>query len=446
MSIFRKKKTSLEEAKDSFLKARKQLVKIMKNSQIREISQIGGSYYHYDDVSNAYTKDDIPDLFESYIWIWRSIHYIAKHFARFKIIEAVETDKGLRQNPEGRWSKVLSKPNAFMSEIEFKRNFITYLLLYGESYLEVVVDDRNNPLEIYPVNPKIIRPIQDPIQFIRGFQIKDKAGNWHNIDSNKSKIFYFKTFNPKSDVRGLPRINPVIYEIITDIYAISFNKKFFKKGARFDFALETDEELDDDVFERLKKQFQELHIGLENFWSPPVLDGGVKIKEFQRTHAEMEYTQGRKELRKEILNAFEIDERLFVTDSNTKVDLKDIKRNFLEDVILPEVESFVSKLESEIHFKLSTDIKFIIDTSVVPELNISAKERSEIYDTYIKNGVMTINEVRQKDNIGDSVEWGDVWWMYKSLKPAIASAESESPTTEGQSPDDSLPNLDGQEQ
>ena len=444
MSIFRKKRTSLEEAKKSFLKARKDLLKIMKNSQVREISESSPSPFQYESSTKAYSKDDIPDLFETYIWIWRSIHYIAKHFARFRIVEAVETEDGLKQNPEGAWSKVLSKPNSFTSEIEFKRNFISFLLLYGESYIEVIVDDRNKPVEIYTVNPSIIRPIQDPIHFIKGFQIKDKSGNWHNLDLNKSKIFYFKTFNPKNDVRGLPRINPIIYEIITDIYAISFNKKFFKKGARFDFALESDEELDDDVFERLKKQFRELHVGIENFWSPPVLDGGVKIKEFQKTHAEMEYTQGRKELRKEILNAFEIDERLFIPDSN-KNDLKEIKRNFLEDVILPEVESFVSKLESEIHFKLSNEIKFIIDTSVIPELNISAKERSEIYDTYIKDGVMTINEVRQKDNIGDSVEWGDVWWMYKSLKPAIASAESQ-PTTEGQSPEDSVPNLDGQEQ
>ena len=446
MSIFRKKQIPLEEAKNSFIKARKQLIKVMKNSQIREIAEPSESSYQIEDSSKSYSRDDLPDLFETYIWIWRSINFISKHFARFKIIEAVETDDGLKQNPEGKWSKVLSKPNPFMSEIEFKRNFLSYFLLYGESYIEVVYDEMNKPLEIYPVNPRIIRPIQDPIHFIKGFEVKDKSGYWHPLDPKISKIFFFKSFNPKSDVRGLPRINPVIYEIITDIYAITFNKKFFKKGARFDFALESDEELDDDVFERLKKQFKELHIGIENFWSPPILDGGVKIKEFQKTHAEMEYTEGRKELRKEILNAFEIDERLFIPESNAKVDLKDIKRNFLEDVVLPEVEFFVSKLESEIHFKLSEDVKFIIDTSVVPELNISAEEKSKINDTYIKNGVVTINEVRQRENLGDSVAWGDVWWMYKSLKPAIASAEGEAPTTEGQSPDDQLPDNNGQEQ
>jgi phage portal protein BeeE len=79
-----------------------------------------------------------------------------------------------------------------------------------------------------------------------------------------------------------------------------WNRRFFANNARPSLIFNTNEPLDDDAYERWRKQFQDEHGGTENAYKALLIEGG-DAKPYMLNQQDLDFLNSRKFSRDEIL-------------------------------------------------------------------------------------------------------------------------------------------------
>lgn len=270
-----------------------------------------------------------------------------------------------------------------------------YLELTGECYWWLAGSSKTgiDPKEIWVLRPDWVSINDSEDKLIESISY-GPPGLDKKIKIPWEQIVPFKDFNPLSVYRGYGTVKAAAKTIDTDNFAEEYNRMFFNNDARPGGALETDSTLNDADYDRIRNQWDAVHRGTKNAWKVAILEAGLKWSDIGLNHRDMQFIEGRKATRDEILAMFRVPKSLIaVSDDVNLAAIKEHLAVFLGETIDPKLKRFVTFLNEFLLPRYGDSDLFFDYENMVPE-------DDEVILTEIDNGLrhgwLTRNEARDK--------------------------------------------------
>lgn len=308
--------------------------------------------------------------------------------------------------------KLLYKPNPLQSSHDFFYLISSHIDAFGSSYIYPVKNGKGEPLELWLLDPSRIKLVPGE-NLISGYIYYNPKGEKIPFDLNE--LIEIKRPNPFNQIEGVSTIEMAQHSIEGDINAVEWNKNFFENGAMPSGVLTTGENLTEEAFNRLKRQWEERYQGKINAHKPLILEAGLTWNSLTMKQKDMDFIEQRRFSRDEILSIFKVPKTILaITDDVNRANAETSEYVFAKRVIEPRLRLIFDKL-NQFYLPLfpnseSLALRFEDPT---PE-NVEMKLKK--WETGLRAGFLTINEVRKEDK-REPIEGGDVIYLPFSLAP-----------------------------
>lgn len=330
----------------------------------------------------AYKPELVRDLFDTTVKV--SYRYAKKVYTRqLAALEELDDHQVL---------DLLNRPNRWMDKEEFFERAYQHLELVGETFMLKIRDNRGVVVELWPLMPDGIEVIPDASQFIRGYIYHI---NGKRVPIDVEDLIHVKRTDPKNLTRGMGVVEAAARAIDTDNQSADYNRRFFKNAARPDGTLQTEQQLDDKAFNRLKKEFHNEYAGTDNAHKVALLEAGVQFKPVNFNQKEMEFLQGRKFNRDQILALFRVSPAIIgmVEDVN-RSNAEASEYIFSKRVVKHKMQRMVSALTANLAAEFDEKLIISFSDPVPADKEFDLKAKQQAVNTW-----MTIDEVREMDGM-----------------------------------------------
>jgi HK97 family phage portal protein len=311
----------------------------------------------------------------------------------------------------GGWNYVSPEPGSVPKDtkVKFLKSFsrrsnikqllrLTYkdLDIYGESFWAVISgsDASRTPIKVLRLNPRFMQARLSDAGIVVGWTYGPISTDSTAIEYGVDEVLHFKLEDPEDDTRGLSPLHSLQRAVAQDIFAMEYNESFFKNSAQtgivFIVKSSSKEEAD-----RNRAWIEQNYSGPENAHRPLLIEGDVDVKSSVAKPAEMEFLEGRKLLRQEILMVLEMDpDKVGVHDTSNRSTSKEAAYAFLSEVIWPRQNIIEDEFNNAfILGRLGWEDIVVDSAEGDPRRNI---DMAEIFDKHVNSGRMSINEARRK--------------------------------------------------
>jgi HK97 family phage portal protein len=290
---------------------------------------------------------------------------------------------------------LLNRPNKFFTGMDLFYAASSHIDLFGGAYWWIRKTSGGRPAEIWPLNPNNLKPIPDPVEFIKGYEYRVN-GNSQTFDVEE--IIDLRRPNPFNALEGLSTIQMAAYEIDSDLDAIEYNQMFFKNGANpsgiVSFETKPEKEVIDQVIEQVQKKNQ----GMQNFHKIMVLFGGAKYAQTSLSQKDMDYIEQRKLSRDQIMSIFKVPKAILaISDDVNRANAETQEYSFTKFTVKPRLDFIVEKLSRELLplFGFDPAYYYLGYDDIVPENRELALKEKEASVRKWK----TVNEIRATEGL-----------------------------------------------
>ena len=179
------------------------------------------------------------------------------------------------------------------------------LLIYGESFWLIVGLKADAPVKALRLHPKFMDPQIDN-GTLTGWRFGPVYETSKGEEYEAREVIHFVYDDPNSDIAGLSPIASLMRTVATDLFAMTFNEKFFENAATSGLILSM-KSTDAAEIKRNREWLEQNYVGTENAHRPMILEGEIEVHEGLRGLDEMQFIEGRKLNRQEILSVLDID-------------------------------------------------------------------------------------------------------------------------------------------
>lgn len=291
---------------------------------------------------NGYIKNVIAN---------RAINMIAKSVSSCAFIVSKIDEKGLKTEiPNHQIASLLKKPSPLINESIFFESIVSYLMVDGNAFIQIVRDEEGKPSEM-----SILRP--DRVKILKGYSVIPSGYRYTidgvsfdfscNEETGSSDILHLKTFNPINDWYGLSPVETAQYSIDQHNDVIKWNRSLLLNGGRPSGALVLKDEVSDTQFENLKEELQENLKGHENSGKIMILQGGFEWKDMGISPRDMDFIQTKNSSARDIAMAFGVPSQLLgIPGDNTYNNISEARSIFWEETVLPLVKNICDRLSN----------------------------------------------------------------------------------------------------
>lgn len=276
---------------------------------------------------------------------------------------------------------VLADPDPYSNTFELIHMITASMALHGNAYVHIDRDRAGNTIGLTPLHPYQMQVLPTGDQTGRKYL---HLGN--ELDINN--VLHMRWFTPPQSLVG---VSPLIQSRNLVGLALAMDRhlaQFYAEGATPSSVLETDEKLTLEQANILRNTFEATH---RRHRRPAVLSNGLKWRAITTSAADMEMTESREQIIRDIARIFRIPAHLIlaVGDNQTYQNVEQASLNFLTHTITPwlrRIEIGLSKLLPN-----GTDLAF--DTTGL--LRTDALTRARVNQINVTMGALSPNEVRQ---------------------------------------------------
>lgn len=286
------------------------------------------------------------------------------------------------------WLDLKTSVNSYMNAFDLFEMTYIYLDLTGNAYWYMPESRLGIPQEIWIISPADIRVIPDRKNFIAGYEY-EKGGE--KIFLNESQIIHFKTPNPRSYYYGASPISAIAEEFGLYKSINQYETQMFSNQGVLSGTFETEQELSEFEFDRLRSEIRQAFSGPRNTGIMPLLDHGLKFKPMVTSTKELSYLGGRESIREIILNTFHQSLAMYSKESN-RANVQAAVYQMMKFGIKPKLLRTEQKLNEKMMGKYSNNL-FVLYDECVPD------DREEVLNERIKNiqtSVTSVDEERNK--------------------------------------------------
>lgn len=295
---------------------------------------------------------------------YRCVRMIAEAASSIPLL-LYQADVELTKHP---FLTLLKRPNPSQTGRDLIENIISYLLVAGNSYIEV------SSLEGTPRELVSLRP--DRVKVIAGHNGWPDAYEYSvygaSVRLPAENVLHIKMFNPLDDYYGQSPLEAAQRSIDTHNSASAWNKAMLDNAARPSGALvfaASEGRLSNDQFERIKSELESTYQGASNAGRPMILEGGLDWKEMGYSPKDMEFTETKNASAREIALAFGVPPMLLgIPGDNTFANYAEANRTFWRQAVVPLLGRVTEALTHFTGSQFGADLRLTFDLDQVEAL------------------------------------------------------------------------------
>lgn len=344
---------------------------------ITEEKLLGDGFYSYIPRVSSYTS-----------WAYSCINCRAENVAKAKMY----IYSNGKENPEHEFMQLARKTN--IRRQSFKLNLfrtVVHLDLFGNSYW-LVVRSGKKPIAIFMLNPKYVTPKLDKNNsYIESYQY---TGSGSVRDYPASDVIHFMIPSEDNEFKGKATISAFNFTLGIEYLQNLYMRKFYDSGALMDLILETDKNLSDAEFKRLKEEVDAGYRGMKHAGKTLLLEGGTTAKSFQQSMKDVDMIPARKNIRDEILSVFRVPPVLLAaTGTQNKATAIVELMVFNDYVINPFIDNFIQEpLNLFIRDNYDRNDSIIFENKFIDD-----EIQIKYYDMFLRHKVLTPQQVAEEE-------------------------------------------------
>jgi HK97 family phage portal protein len=343
--------------------------------------------------------------FNRNVWVYRCVMVTAQHVASVPLLLYRKRGKKRIEIEDHALLDLLNNPNPLQSKNEFIESWAAFLLLSGNSYIEMNGPNRGAPTELWPWRPDRTTIIPGGDNFIQAYRY---TVNGRYVDVPAEKIIHNKFFAPLDDFYGLGPIQVAARVIDQDNAANTWNAALLQNSGRPSGAFLAKKTLNDKQFERTKYQLRQEYAGVNSAGKIMLLEGDVDWKEMSLSPKDMDFIESKKMSRLEICAAFGVPPELVGDREHaTYSNYKEARASFYMETVLPLLDKLIDKLNARLVPLFGDDLILAYDTDQIPALQENSEVKWNRAIEGLKNGMISVDEARQMVGY-ESIKGGNV--------------------------------------
>ncbi len=331
---------------------------------------------------------------------------------------------GKRKVPEHPLYRLLhTQPNPWQTAQEF-RDWMTGLYLhYGASYAEKRPGPRGTVGELWPLHSSRMEEERLENGQIR-YLYREPDGR--QTVYRQEQIFALR-YTTSDGIHPIPT-----YRLFQNAIGLAqaleaHGATYFGNGARPGIVLESDNPIPVEAAERLREQWERMHRGADRAHRTAILPNGVKAHELSQSNEAAQFLETRQYQVIEICRAFRVPPHMIQdltrsTYSNIEVQ----GTEFVQHCLLPHLKRWEAAIARDL---IDDDQTYFAEHNVSGLLRGDHASRSAYYVSAIQNGWMSINEVREMENLNPLGPEGDKHFIQLNMT-TLEKAGEEPPAPE----------------
>lgn len=348
-------------------------------------------------------------------WVYSCASILARHVASVPWRVWETTSSGdLKVIPGHNLEYLIRHPNEHQTG-RFQMYLATlHLCLAGNALQKIVtVGRKNEPSELWPLQPDSTYPIPDRREWLKEFVIKDKAGVI--IDRlDPAVVCHSQIANPSDPYWGQPPIRAISRLIDMDVAQVEWNRHLIENDATPSGVFIDPNIIQEGDMKAVKQALQRL-AGPLHAREPLVLSAGSKWEQMGIPPRELDWVSSRKFTVGEICTALGLLTARFSNDAATYNNLFQAIRYEWENGALPLAEEVGDGLGLRLLTLEERRRGMLIrpDTSSVPVLQDDIHKAAESFERFVRNMVPPQTAASLLN-----IAVGDIPHGYTSFKPA----------------------------
>lgn len=360
--------------------------------------------------SNAQTSttgiDITPETAVNTSTVYACVNILANNIAKMPLQLYERTPKGRQHvtDLEDKVSYLIEKrPNDFLTPFQFKHLLEVHRNLWGNAYINIEWGVDGKPKSLWILNPALTFP---QVRFDTGelFYLTTLPDGT-NVKLNSTDVIHLKALATGS-LKGIAPISAARENIGSLSASQQFKGKFFANGTAMAGVLKVPAQLGKEAKEKLRAEWESLYTGIDNAQRVAILDMGLDFQSIGMPLKDAQFIESMKFDKTEIATIFNIPMHMVnelgqATYSNIEQQSIDFANNTLSPIATQYEQEFSYKLLS-LQEQKTKYIKFNFKAL----LKADSQARAAFYKEMVQMGVMSINEVRELEEM-DIIENGD---------------------------------------
>jgi len=307
---------------------------------------------------------------------------------------------------------LINHPNDLQSATDFFYLLSTHIDTAGQAFIYPVRSKLGNKvIELHILNPENMTTItnqKSPINEVLGYKY---AKNNQVFPFDKDEIINIIRPNPYNQVQGLSTIAMARYDATSELNSLESNNLFYENGTQTSGILKTDQQLNSDVFNKLKSAIRGQYEGKKNQFKMMFLTHGLDYKPISPSQRDMQYVEQRKLNRDQILTIFKVPKSMVaVSDNVNKATAEAENLAFARNVVKPRLDLIFDKINMFLLPELGySDLELRYENPVKDDQEFELKEKVESVRRW-----KTPNEIREIEGL-PPIEGGDELSSTQSL-------------------------------
>jgi HK97 family phage portal protein len=321
-----------------------------------------------------------------------------------------------------------TQPNPWQTAQEF-RDWMTGLYLhYGASYAEIRTTGRGL-LELWPLHSSRMEVERLEDGSLR-YKYREPGTNRYTI-YRQEQIFCLR-FTTEDGVHPIPT-----YKLFENVIGLAqaletHAATFFGNNARPGVVLESENPIPVEAAERLREQWERMHRGSDRAFRTAILPNGVKAHELSSSNEAAQMLESRAFSVIEVCRIFRVPPHMIQSlDRSTYSNIEVQGTEFVQHCLLPHLKRWESSISRDL---IEDDNRYFAEHSVSALLRGDHASRSAYYVSALTHGWMTVNEVRELENLNPIGTEGDQHFVQMNMTTLEKAASESEPQPEAQEP------------
>ena len=319
------------------------------------------------------------------------------------------------------YSILHDSPNPEMSSLQWRECSMAHLLLWGNSYTEIVRDLDGNCVELWPIDPSIVSAKRT-----------DSGELYYDLNRGKSFITAANMLHISGlsfdGISGMSPISMARQSLGLSLAIEQFGAGYFGRGARPGGVLTFPGQLSPEARQNLRRSFEELHAGGANSHRVALLEAGLKWESIGVPPDDSQFLQSREFQVVEVARWFNIPpHKLRDLNKPSYNSLEMMNIEFLTDTLRPWLVRWEQSLNRKI-IRPKDRGNYFCEHNVEGVLRGDIASRYQAYSVARNWGWLSVNEIREKENMNGVGPEGDVYMQPLNMQ-ALGTAPTAAPAT-----------------
>lgn len=360
-----------------------------------------------------------PETALTYSAVWGCVNGISMDLAKLPLQVYQKLPKGREKAPGHPLYPLLhDAPNPEITSVAFRSALQVHMLTWGNAYANIVYDG-NGIAQLWPLRPdRMEGPYRDEqAQLIYVYTLP--SGERRKL--TRDHIWHIPGLG-YDGIKGYSVIALAKEGISLGLAYEKFGAKFFSNGARPGGVLKHPQSLSPKAFKRLQDQFENMHQGLENSHRLAILEEGLSYEKVGIPPEEAQFLEGRDHQIADIARWYRYPlHKLQKHDkAATYASVEQFGIEYVTDTLMPWAVIW----EQNIALQLMTPTdrrRFEAKLNLTALLRGESKNRAEFYNRLFMIGVLSINDIRELEEMNGIGPAGDGHYVPLNMLPVEQS-------------------------